>query len=83
MKNTDTFLTLYATTLFSTVIVLSLLNVDSVDIYIALFAIEFLVTSELASPFGPAESRRKTILGIMLLAVFAAIVVERIAAILG
>ena len=83
MKNTDIFLIMYATILFSTVVILSLLSVDRVDVYIALFAIEFFVTSELISPFGPAESRRKNILGLLLLAIFTGIVVERIVEILG
>ncbi len=82
MKSTDSFLVTYAAILFSTVVILSLLSVDSVDVYIALFAIEFFATSEFTSPLGPAESRRKTILGLLLLAIFTGIVVERIVEIL-
>jgi hypothetical protein len=83
MKNTDLFIIFYGALLFSTVVVLSLLAVDSVDIYVALFAIEFFVASELTSPFGSAESRRRTIMGVLLLVIFAGIVLERIAEILG
>ena len=50
MKTTDSFLVTYATILFSTVVILSLLSVDSVDVYIALFAIEFLLRPNLHHP---------------------------------
>lgn len=83
MKNTDLFIILYAALLFSTVVLLSLLSVESIDIYVALFAMEFFVASELTSPFGSAESRRKTVMGILLLVIFAGIVLERIVEILG
>jgi len=83
MKSIDVFLIVYAALVFSTVVILSLLSVGTIDIYIALFAIEFFVASELLTPFGPAESRRKTIMGILLLAVFTVIIVERIVEILG
>ncbi len=83
MKNTDLFIILYGAILFSTVILLSLLNEQSIDIYVALFTMEFFVASELTSPFGSAESRRKTVMSILLLAIFAGIVLERIAEILG
>jgi hypothetical protein len=83
MRNIDTFLIIYAALAFSTVITLSLLNVDRIDIYVASFALEFFVTSALTSPSSQAESRRKTIMGLLLLAIFAAIVVERIVEILG
>jgi hypothetical protein len=83
MKNTDVFLIMYAALAFSTVVVLSLLSVDRIDVYIALFAIEFFVASELTSPFHPSESRRKTIMGILLLAAFTGIVAERMMEILG
>ena len=83
MKNTDTFIIVYAALLFSTVVTLGLLSVERIDVYVALFAIEFFVASELTSPFGPAESRRKTVMGILLLAIFAGIVLERIVETLG
>ena len=83
MKSIDFFLIVYAALVFSTVVILNFLGVETIDIYVALFAIEFFVTSELVTPFGPAESRRKTIMGILLLAIFAGIVLERIVQILG
>ncbi len=83
MKNADLFIIMYATLLFSTVVLLSLLSVERIDIYVALFAIEFFVASELTSPFRSAESRRTTVMGILLLVIFAGIVLERIAEILG
>ena len=83
MKSTETFLMVYATLIFSTVTILSALAVERIDFYITLFAAEFFVVSEIISPFGPAESRRKTVIGILLLAIFTAIIVERVVEILG
>ena len=83
MKNTDVSIIMYAALLFSTVITLSLLGVDRIDVYVALFAIEFFVASELTSPFRPDESRRRTLMGILLLTIFTAIVIERILEILA
>lgn len=83
MKNTDLFIMLYGALLFSTVILLSLLGGARIDVYVALFAIEFFVASELTSPFGSAELRRRTVMSILLLAIFAGIVLQRIAEILG
>jgi hypothetical protein len=83
MENTDIFLVMYAALIFSTVVVLSLLSVERIDVYVALFAIEFFVASELTSPFGHIESRRKTIIGILLLAIFTGIILERMVEILG
>jgi hypothetical protein len=83
MKNTDLFIMLYGALLFSTVILLSLLGGARIDVYVALFAIEFFVASELTSPFGSAELRRRIVMSILLLAIFAGIVLQRIAEILG
>lgn len=74
---------MYATFLFSTVVILSLLGVDRIDVYVALFAIEFFVASELGSPFRQSESHRRTLVGILLLTIFTGIVIERIVEILG
>jgi hypothetical protein len=82
MENADAFIMMYATFLFSTVVFLSLLGVAGIDIYVALFAIEFFVASELTSPFRPTESHRITLIGIILLTIFAGIVIERIVEIL-
>jgi len=83
MENTDIFLIMYAALIFSTVVILSLLSVERIDVYVALFAIEFFAASELTSPFGHTESRRKTIIGILLLAIFTGIILERMVEILG
>jgi hypothetical protein len=83
MENMDAFIIMYAALLFTTVIILSMLNVDTIDVYVALFAIEFFVASEFNSPFRPSESRRRTLVGILLLTIFTGIVVERILEILA
>jgi hypothetical protein len=83
MENTDAFIMMYAVFLFSSVVILSLLAVDRIDVYVALFAIEFFVASELTSPFRPTESHRRTLVGVILLTIFTGIVIERIVEILG
>jgi hypothetical protein len=83
MENTDAFIIVYAALLFSTVVILSMLGIDKIDVYVAFFAIEFFVASELDSPFRPSESRRRTLVGIVLLTIFAGVVIERILEILA
>jgi hypothetical protein len=78
----DTFLIIYATLAFSSVIVLSLIGVETFDVYAALFVILFFVASEL-SPFSmPGRSHRQVLLAGVLLMVFAVIVLERLIEIL-
>jgi hypothetical protein len=55
---------------------------NRIDVYVALFALEFFIGSELTSPFSPALHRRKTLIEVMFLAIFAAIVVKRVVEIL-
>ena len=83
MRSLDVFILTYSALSFSTIVLLSLLGVNRIDIYVALFAIEFFVASILTSPSSPLESRRKTIMGILLLAVFVGVVIWRILEILG
>lgn len=83
MKYIDSFLITYATLAFSSVIALSLIGLETLDVYVALFAIEFLVASELTPGFGSIKSGRKMIFEAVLLAVFALIVIERVIALLS
>ena len=83
MRSLDAFILTYSALTFSTIFFLSLLEVGRIDVYIALFVIEFFVASILTSPSSPIESRRKTIMGILLLAIFAVIILQKIMEILG
>jgi len=83
MRSLDVFILTYSALSFSTIVLLSLLGVNRIDIYVALFAIEFFVASIITSPSSPLESRRKTIMGILLLAVFVGVIISRILEILG
>lgn len=83
MKNTDTFLISYATLAFSTVTVLSFFSLDRIELYLALFIIEFFAASELTSPFDKTESRRKNTIGILLLVLFATVIAGRMLELLG
>jgi len=82
MRSLDVFILTYSALAFSTIVLLSLLGVSRIDIYVALFAVEFFVASLIISPSSPLESRRKTIMGIVLLAVFVGVVIWRILEIL-
>ena len=78
IQKIETFLVAYASLIVSTVVVLSYLNVDQVDIYVAGFAIEYFVVILATAPYNPEESRRQRLIGIMLLVIFTGIVIERV-----
>ncbi len=82
MRNAEFFMFLYAALAFSTAVILAILNVQTIDIYLALFALEFFIASELAPPLAPPESQRKDIMSVVLLVVFAAVMIERMIVIL-
>jgi len=83
VKNVHVFFIVYATLAFSTVFALSLLSEERIDVYMALFAVEFFVASELTSPLTSTQQRRKNIVGVIMLVIFVGIVVERVLEILG
>jgi len=78
VKNVIVFLIVYATLIFATVFGLSLLGEERIDVYAALFAVEFFITSEITSPFTPTEHHKIKILGMIMMVLFIGIVVERI-----
>jgi len=78
MRSVDSFLLQYAALVFATVTILSMVGVNSMDIYTALFVIEFALASELSSPVTPAESTRRGIVLVVLLVTFAVIITVRI-----
>ena len=82
MKNLHVLLVGYAALVFSTVFGLSLLREERIDVYMTLFVLEFFIASELTSPLTPDLHRRKNIVGMVLLIIFAAIVIKQIAEIL-
>lgn len=77
MKNIDFFLIVYAALAFSSVTVLTLIGVDTVDVYLALFAIEFSVAVELSPRLNPMISSRMKIMQTIMIALFAMVVVAR------
>jgi hypothetical protein len=82
VRTIDSFLITYATLAFTSVITLSLIGVETLDVYIALFVILSFVVAELTPTFSPKDSRKKAILEAMLLAIFVVIVTERVIQIL-
>ena len=82
MNNTNLFFISYSVLTFSTVFVLSLFPSVGIDVYLASFAIEFFIASELGSPFSLFEYRKRIVVEIIMLIVFAVILIERIAQIL-
>jgi glucan phosphoethanolaminetransferase (alkaline phosphatase superfamily) len=81
MNNTNLFFISYSVLAFSTVFALSLYPSVSIDIYLALFAIEFFITSELASPFV-FEYHKRIVIEVIMLIIFGVILIERISQIL-
>ena len=82
MNNTNLFFISYSVLAFSTVFALSLHPSVSIDIYLALFAIEFFIASELASPFGAFEYHKRIVIEVIMLIIFGVILIERIAQIM-
>lgn len=81
MRTIDSFLITYAALAFTSVITLSLTGVETLDVYIALFAILFFVAAEL-TPLSPMGSRKKVILETALVAIFVVTVAERVVQVL-
>jgi len=82
MNNTNLFFISYSALAFSTVFALSLFPSVGIDVYLALFTIEFFIASELTSPFSLFERRKRIVVEVIMLAVLAVIVIQRIAQIL-
>jgi len=82
MNHTNLFFISYSALAFSTVFALSLLSGVGIDVYLALFAIEFFIASEVTSPFSLFERRKRIVVEVIMLAIFAVIVIQRIAQIL-
>jgi hypothetical protein len=82
MRGIDSFILSYAALSLSSVSLLAIMGVETVEIYVTVLAIEFFVASELYPTPSLALSRRKTIIGVMMLAAFAVIVIVRIVEIL-
>lgn len=82
LERIEIFLITYACLVVSTVLVMSYLSVTQIDVYVAALAIEYFVAILATSPHTPGETRRERVLGVMLMVVFAAIVVERVIALL-
>ena len=78
IQKVEILLISYACLIFSTVVILSSLYVEQVDIYVAGFAIEYFIVILATAPHNPEESRRQRAIGIMLLVIFTGIVIERV-----
>jgi hypothetical protein len=83
MRSIDSFILSYAVMSLSSVSLLAFMSVETIEVYVTVLAIEFFVASELYPTPSLALSRRKTTLGVMMLAAFALIVIVRIAEILS
>lgn len=78
----NAFLTTFAALTFSSVVVLSLMGINTLEVYVALFAIEFFVISELIPKSWQTASRRMKIIQVALIAISALIVARSIVEIL-
>ena len=78
MENNESFILTYGTVTFATVVILSLFGLEIIDIYLGLFALELFITSELTAPLVPAESRKRTVVGIAMIVIFIGAILKRI-----
>ena len=73
---------LYSSLVFSTIFLMSILDVQVLDLYVALFAIEYFVAYELLSPIDDLHKRRTALFAILLLLIFILIMLEHVTQIL-
>ena len=83
MENNEIFILVYGALMFATVVILSLFGLEIIDIYLGLFALELFITSEFTAPLGPAESRRRLAVGIVMIVIFIGAILKRIMFLLG
>lgn len=82
VERVEILLLVYASLIFSTVLILSYLTVSRIDIYLAAFAIEYFVAVLATAPYGPKEAKRQMLMGAVFMILFAVVVVERLLEIL-
>ena len=72
------FLLTYASLVLFTVVGMSFLDITELDLFLAAFAIEFFLSSELLSPSSRSEARRRSLVALGMLALFVVIVATRL-----
>ena len=83
MENNEIFILVYGALMFATVVILSLFGLEVIDIYLGLFALELFITSELTAPLVRAESRKRMVMGIVMIVIFIGAILKRIMFLLG
>lgn len=83
MEKNETFILTYGALMFATVVILSMFGLEVVDIYLGLFALELFITSELTTPLDRAESRKRMVVGVVMVVIFIGAILKRIVSLLG
>ena len=83
LENNETFILVDGAVMFATVVILSSFGLEIIDIYLGLFALELLVTSELTAPLVPVESRKRMVVGIVMIVIFIGAILKRIMFLFG
>jgi len=78
LESNETFILLDGTLMFATVVILSIFGIETIDIYLALFALELFITSEITTPLESTESRKRMMLGIVMIVIFMGAILKRI-----
>lgn len=83
MENNEVFVLVYGGLMFATVVTLSLFGLEIIDIYLGLFALELFVTSEVTAPLSHEESRKRMVVGIVMIVIFIGAILKRIMFLFG
>jgi hypothetical protein len=83
LENDEVFILVDGGLMFATVVILSLFGLEIIDIYLGLFALELFLTSEFTAPLVPAESRRRMVVGIVMIVIFIGAILKRIMSLSG
>jgi len=78
MASMKSFLLTYAALVLFTVTGMSFLDITELDLYLAAFAVEFFLSSELLSPSSRSEARRRNLIALGMLMLFIVIAATRL-----
>ena len=82
MESNEIFILLYGALMFATVVILSLFGLEVIDIYLGLFALELFLASEFTAPLAGAQSRKRMVMGIVMIVIFIGAILKRIMSLL-
>jgi len=78
LESNETFIMVDGALMFATVVVLSIFGLETIDVYLGLFALELFVTSEITAPLDSTEYRKRMVVGIVMIVIFIGAILKRI-----